>query len=79
MFLASLCPSSGALDHMLLHMVCITGCAGWSLGKPGSRPCALSANGLLSTYPRLQPAHLVLKTICSNIRSSAPEDGHNDA
>ena len=26
---------------------------------------------------RLQPAHQVLKTICSNIRPCAPEDGHN--
>ena len=34
---------------------------------PGSRPCA-----------RVHTAHQVLKTICSNIRSSAPEDGHND-
>ena len=58
MFRASLCPSSGALEHMLLPMVFSTGCAGWSLGEPGSRPCALC---------RLQPAHPVLKTICSNI------------
>jgi len=41
---------------MILHMIFSTGCAGWSLGKPVSRPCAL------------QPAHPVLKTICSNIR-----------
>jgi len=52
MFRASLRPSSGALDRMLLHMVFGTRCAGWSLGKPGSRPCALCrgtywANGLL--------------------------------
>ena len=79
MFQASLCPSSGALDRMLLHMVFSDRCAGWSLGKPESRPCAHSAHGLLSGFPRLQPAHLSLKTMCSNIRSSAPEDGHNDA
>ena len=37
------------------------------------------AQDLPSCYPRHQPAYQVLKTICSNIRSSAPEDGHNDA
>ena len=79
MFQASLCPSSGALDRMLQHMIFSTGCAGWSVGKVGSRPCALSAYGQLFNYPRLQPARLVLNTICSNIRSSDPEDGHNDA
>ena len=34
-----------------------------SAGKPGSRPCA---DGLLPGFPRHQPAHPVLKTICSN-------------
>ena len=76
MFQASLCPSSGALDRKLVHMVFNTSSAGWSLGNPGSRPCA---HGLLFGFPKLQPAHLVLNTICSNIRSSTPEDGHNDA
>ena len=47
-------------------MVFSTRCAGWCLGETGSRPCA-------------HCAHLVLKIICSNIRSSAPEDGHKDA
>jgi len=32
-----------------------------------------------NSFPRHQPAYQVLKTICSNIWSSAPEDGHNDA
>jgi len=31
----------------------------------------------LAGFPRHQPAYQVLKTICSNIRSSAPEDGHD--
>ena len=48
MFQASLYPSSGVLDRMLLHMVFSTRCAGWSLGKPGSRPCAL-CRGCYST------------------------------
>jgi len=48
----------------LLHMVFSTRCAGRSLGKPGSRPYA---HGLLPGLPRLQPAHLVLNTICSNV------------
>jgi len=33
---------------MLLRMVFSTGCAGWSLGKPGSMPCAHSAHGMLN-------------------------------
>ena len=70
MFWASLCPSSGALDRTLLHMVFSIGCAGWSLH---------SAHGLLPGSPRFQPAYAVLKTICSNILSTSPEDGHNDA
>jgi len=57
-------PFSGALDRTLLHMVF------------ASRPCA---HGLLPGFPKLQPAHPVLKTTCSNIRSSAPENGHNGA
>jgi len=42
MFRASLCP--GVPDRVLLHVVFSTSCAGWSLGKPGSRLCA---HGLL--------------------------------
>jgi len=38
MFRASLCPSSGARDRILLRVVFTTWCAGWCLGKPGSRP-----------------------------------------
>jgi len=56
-------------------MVFSAKCVGWSVGKPGSRLCAMH----MTCFPRLQAAHLVLKTICSNIWSSAPEDGHNDA
>jgi hypothetical protein len=68
MFRASLCPSTGALDPILLYMVFSTSYAGWYLGKPPeSRPCALCAHGLLSGFLRLQPAHLVPKTICRNI------------
>jgi len=37
------------------------------------------AHGLLPGFPRHQSGHKVLKTICSYVRSSAPEDGHNDA
>jgi len=29
------------------------------------------------SFPRLQPAHQMLKTICSDIRPRAPEDGQN--
>ena len=38
-----------------------------------------SAHGLLPGSPRHQPAHQVLKTICSNIWSGTAEDGYNDA
>ena len=38
-----------------------------------------NAHDVSPGFPRHQPAHQVLKTICSNVRSSAPEDGHNDA
>ena len=39
MFRAPLCPSLGALDRILLHMVFNTLCAVWCHGKPASRPC----------------------------------------
>jgi len=48
----------------LLHMVLSSRCAGWSLAKPGSRPCS---HGLLPGLQRIQPAHLLLNTICSNV------------
>jgi len=41
MFWASLCPSSGALDLILLHMVFSSWCGGWCLGESWSRPYAL--------------------------------------
>jgi len=41
MFWTSLCPSSGALDRILLYMVFSTWCAGWCLEKLGPRTCAL--------------------------------------
>jgi len=41
MFRAPLCPSSGAQGCTLLHMVFSTWCAGWSLGTPAGRSCAL--------------------------------------
>ena len=63
MFRASLCPSSGALDRILLHMV----------------PCALCAQGLLPYFPRHQSAHEVLKTVRSSVQPCTPEDGHNGA
>jgi len=41
MFQASLCPSSGALDRILMHMVYRTWYPGRCLGKPGSRSCTV--------------------------------------
>jgi len=63
MFRASLCPSSGALAHILLHMVFNTWCAGWCLGEPESRPCALcrgcysKSNNILYTSVSQPPGH----------------------
>ena len=71
MFWASLCPSSGEQDRVLLHMVFCTGCV-----ELGRKMCAHSLR-LISTQP--QPAQPVQNTICSNARSCSPEDGHNDA
>jgi len=40
MFRASLCPSSGEQDHLLLHMVFCTGCAGCGCVELGRKLCA---------------------------------------
>ena len=42
MFRALLCPSSGEQDHVLLHMVFCTGCAGCGCVELDSNLCALS-------------------------------------
>ena len=39
MFRASLCPSSGDQDRVLLHMVFCTGCAGCGCVQLGRRLC----------------------------------------
>ena len=70
MFRASLCPSSGALGYILLHMVFST------YREAGRAHCA---HGLLPDSTRHQPAYKVPKIICSKIQPSAPEDGHNEA
>jgi len=41
MFRASLCPSTGEQDHVLLHMVFCTGCAGCGCVELGHKLCAL--------------------------------------
>ena len=41
MFRASLCPSSGEQDRVLLHMVFCTGCAGCGCVELGRKLCAL--------------------------------------
>ena len=38
-----------------------------------------TAHDLPPSFPRLQPAHYVLKTIRSYIWPRTPEDGHNGA
>jgi len=80
MFRASLRPSSGAQDRVLLHMVFCTGCV-----ELGRKLCALcegycshSAHSLRPSSTQPQPAQPVQNTICSNTRSCAPDDGRND-
>jgi len=41
MFRASLCPSSGEQDRVLLHMVFCTGCAGCGCVELGRKLCAV--------------------------------------
>jgi len=67
-FRASLCPSSGEQDRVLLHMVFCNGCASCDCVEL----CAHS-----STQSQL--AQPLQNTICSNTRSCSPDDGHNDA
>jgi len=45
MFRASLCPSSGDPDRVLLHMVFCTGCAGCGCVELGRKLCALCEIG----------------------------------
>ena len=78
MFRASLCPSSESARPYITAYGFQHLCAGWSLGKQGSRPCAHSALCAQCAHGLL-PAHQVLKTICSNIRTKVPEYGHNYA
>jgi len=42
-------------------MVFSTGCAGWCLGKPGSRP---SAHGLLPGFPALLKMGIMMLETC---------------
>ena len=84
MFRASLCPSSGEQDRVLLHMVFCTGCAGcglwsWVHFVKVSVRLTHSAPSLRTSSTQPQPAQPVQNTICSNTRSCSPDDGHNDA
>ena len=78
MFRESLCPSSGTLD--LFYCIWFSA-LDVVAGVVGSREAGRvhSAHGLLPCFPRHQAAHQVLKTVCSNIQSSVPEDGLNDS
>jgi len=93
MFRTLLCPSSGEQDRVLLHMVFCTGCTGCGCVELRRELCAL-CEGYCSTHlhtvhtahgaaphnhSQPQPAQPVQNTICSNIRSCSPDDGHNDA
>jgi len=89
MFRASLCPSSGEQDRVLLHMVFCTGCAGCDCVEQDRKLCALcagyrstashSAHILRPCSTQPHPVQPVQNTIGSNTRSCSPDDGHNDA
>jgi len=68
MFRASLCPSSGEKDHVLLHMELFAG----SVGCGWLRYCGAYRNQPQPTLPAKYP-------ICNNTRSFSPDDGHKDA
>ena len=72
MFRPSICPSSGVLGCILLHMVFST--------DTDTNLHTVHKTTHRSSGP--QPQHLVLNTICSSIQSiqpNIPEDGHVDA
>ena len=50
MFRASLYPSSGEHDRILLHMVFWTGCVGCGFVELGSKLCALCEQQISSLY-----------------------------
>jgi len=86
MFQASLWPSSGEQDRVLLHMVFCTGCAGCGCVELGRKLCALcvgycsnSAHSLRPSSTQPQPAQPVLNTIRDSTWSCSPDDGHNGA
>ena len=58
MFRASLCPSSGERDSVLLHMVFCTGCAGCGCVELGRKLCAL-CEGYCSTIESNSNLHTV--------------------
>ena len=71
MFRASLCPSSGALDRILLHMVFITRCAGREAGR---LHCVEDVVGLVEPHP-LHSAHGLLSS-SSKTPDSASAESH---
>jgi len=80
MFLASLCPSSGEQDCVLLHVMFCTGCAGCGCVQLGRKLCEGYCSTSHSAHS-LQPSSTqpVQNITCSNTRSCYPDDGHNDA
>ena len=50
MFRASLCPSSGEQDRVLLHMVFCTGCAGCGCVELGRKPCELCEGAVHTSH-----------------------------
>jgi len=65
MFRASLCPSSGEQDRVLLHMVFCTGCADCGCVELGRKLCAL-CGGYCSTESFLLMMGIMMSETCSD-------------
>ena len=90
MFRASLCPSSGDQDRVLLHMVsalvvlAVVVCS-WVVScvhcvKVTSRTVTFTQCTQFTTQLHTTTASTTsADTICSSTRSCSPDDGHNDA
>jgi len=85
MFRASLCPSSGEKDHVLLHVGLFAGSVGcgsvvlrcrvWAATFTVLTPYNVAPQNRNQPHPTL-PAN---NPMCSNTWSFSPDDGHKDA
>jgi len=78
MFRATLCPSSGDKDRVLLHMVFCSGCSGCGCVQLGSKLCAQQctqlhccAQSISTCFGHYYAHHQEIKTVCYCIWCSA--------